>query len=143
MKSILLALTTYMVFLVGSHSACAETASQVRLLQQIRVAGSFDVDVEIKRTGATTFVLGTSSFLFNYNSLGMRAPSRPSSLIGPWSAGADLDYVLLTLTFDTTAGWAGLTVDFAGGDDDNGPTVPDTGFIRVGDRKSTRLNSSH
>ena len=149
MKSILLALTTCMIFLVESHPASAQIAYQVRLLQQIRVANSFDVDVEIKRTGATTFVLGTSSFTFNYNKLGMRAPARVNALIGPWSSVSgspyvgDLDYQFLDFVADTTVGFAGLTVLYVGGiDDDNGPLVPDTGFVRVGTVRFAIINAA-
>jgi hypothetical protein len=129
-----------LLLLLGVSTSRAQVDYEVRLTPLTRVANTLDVDIEIRSTGASTFVLGTSSLLFNYNTAGLGAPiSRPTALIGPWSNPPDFDYNLLALS--TGSGFAGLTVDFAGGDDENGTIVPST-FTRVGTVRLTIISTT-
>jgi hypothetical protein len=115
----------------------AQVSYEVRLTRSFRVSGSLDVDVEIMSTGSASFVLSTSTFVFTYNTAGLGSPSRISALNGPWTSTNDPDYNAVGLNSGT--GYAGLTVEFAGGDDDNGPTVPSS-FTRIGTVRFTILD---
>jgi hypothetical protein len=107
----------------------------VRLVQNV-VGGNLDVDIEIGNASAD-FVLGTSSFVIDYNTAGLSTPTKAND--GPWDNGSDDDYNNLSLS--TGTGFAGLTVDFAGGDDNNGPAVT-AGFQRVGTIRFPVVSSS-
>jgi hypothetical protein len=91
----------------------------VRLIQTV-VAESLFVDVEIG-DASPQFVLATSTFLFNYNTVGLSTPTKVTANDGPWD-NADADY--LNVALSSGVGYAGLTVEFAGGDDNNGALVP-------------------
>jgi hypothetical protein len=119
--------------LVGAARLCAQTY-EVRLTEVI--AGGWDsVQVEIRGTSGS-FVLGTSTFVFNYNNAALFAPTKLATKDGPWDSAIDPDYNDVARVRDSVAGFAGLTVFFVGtsqggGDDDNGPTVPGT-FTPIG-----------
>jgi hypothetical protein len=125
----------------------AQVSYEVRLTEKL--SSTFDVDVEIKRTSVDTFVLGTSSFFFNYDTAAIGTPTKVSANDGPWDqivVPPEFDY--LDVLLSTSIGIAGLTVEFVGGTpippviDNNGAMVPDTGFIRVGTVRFTIINSS-
>jgi hypothetical protein len=105
----------------------AQSGFEVRLTQVLRVSGKLDVDVEIRST-ASPSVLATSTFVFNYNAVALGSPTKVAANDGPWT-NTDGDYQKVTLNSRT--GYAGLTVVFQGGDDNNGPVVPST-FTRIG-----------
>jgi hypothetical protein len=105
----------------------AQAGFEVRLVQVIRVSGKLDVDVEI-RNMAPPSVLATSTFVFNYNTVALGGPSKVAANDGPWG-NSDGDYQAIALSRGT--GYAGLTVVFQGGDDNNGAAVPST-FTRIG-----------
>jgi hypothetical protein len=119
--------------LVGAARLFAQTY-EVRLTEV--VAGGWDsVQVEIRSTSGS-FVLGTSTLIFNYNTAALFAPTKLAAKDGPWDSGPDPDYQDVARVRDSVAGFAGLTVQFVGtslggGDDDNGPTVPGT-FTPIG-----------
>jgi hypothetical protein len=132
--------TFFAVLLLGvglTKETDAQVSYEVRLTRAFRVSGSLDVDVEIMSTGSASFVLSTSTFVFTYNTGALGSPSRISSLNGPWTGTNDPDYNAVTL--NSGSGYAGLTVEFAGGDDDNGPTVPSS-FTRIGTVRFTILD---
>ena len=90
---------------------------------------------EIRQTGTTSFVLSTASFLLNYNNAALGSPTLITAYDGPWSSEADQDYNDLksipVSQSDTAARFAGLLVEFVGGQDNDGPTVPES-FTRIG-----------
>ena len=106
---------------------------EVRLTEV--VAGGWDsVQVEIRSTGGS-FVLATSTLIFNYNTAALYAPTKLAAKDGPWD-NTDADYNNVVLVRDSVTGFAGLTVLFIGtsqgeGDDDNGAIVPAT-FTPIG-----------
>lgn len=115
-------LITVLAALVSGMALVAETRADVnfeaRLTQVFRVSGSFDVDVEIRSTGTETFVLGTSTFLFNYNIAGLTTPAKVSANDGPWDLNVVTEGDYLNVALNSGTGWAGLRVEFAGGDPD-------------------------
>ena len=115
----------------------AQVGFEVRLTQVFQVSGKLDVDVEIRSTGSS-FVLATSSFVFNYNTAGLGSPTRVVANDGPWGY-PDPDYMNVTL--NQGDGFAGLTVVFQGGGDNNGVVVPST-FTRIGTVQLTILDLS-
>lgn len=145
-------LITVLAALVSGMALVAETRADVnfeaRLTQVFRVSGSFDVDVEIRSTGTETFVLGTSTFLFNYNIAGLTTPAKVSANDGPWDLNVVTEGDYLNVALNSGTGWAGLRVEFAGGDpdpgpppiDNNGQIVP-TSFTRVGTVRFTILDA--
>ena len=108
------------------QSASAQIAYEVQAIQTDIAGPKLQVDFQIRSTGATNFVLGTSTFFVNYNTSGLGTTVlRVSASDGPWSAAQDDDYGSLTTQKGT--GYAGLTVVFnGGGTDDNGLVVPAT-----------------
>jgi hypothetical protein len=117
----------------------AQVGFEVRLTQVFRVSGKFDVDVEIRSTGSS-FVLGTSSFVFNYNTAGLASPSKVAANDGPWDSNSDGDYNDVGLS--SGPGYAGLTLLFGFTQADyNGPIVPST-FTRIGTIQFTILDPS-
>lgn len=108
---------------------------EVRLARTIS-ANTLTVDVMIGNA-SPAFVPGTMTLLFNYNTSALSTPARVAANDGPWRAANDADYNGLLLS--TGAGYAGLTVEFAGGDDNNGTTVT-SAFTRVGSISFTILN---
>jgi len=106
----------------------AAVSYEVRAVQTIN--GSFlDVDIEIRSTG-DAFVLSTSSFFLNYPTSPPRfsAAAKVIDNDGPWD-NSDGDYYNVLLT--SGSGFVGLTVEFAGGEDETGALVPNT-FTRIG-----------
>jgi hypothetical protein len=127
----------------------AQVSYEVRLTE--RLTSTFDVDVEIKRTSVDTFVLGISSFIFNYNTAAIGSPTKVSANDGPWDQTVvppELDYLDVFLISGTVSGFVGLLVEFVGGApsplfvDNNGVTVSDSEFMRVGTVQFTVINSS-
>lgn len=112
---------------------------EVRLVQSV-TNGNDTVVVEIRRTDVSTFVMGTSTFVFNYNTAALFAPVKVASYDGPWD-NSDGDYLNIALVRDSLIGFAGLIVEFQGGDDDNGVVVPAT-FTRVGGLRFSVKNAS-
>jgi hypothetical protein len=110
---------------------------EVRLARTIN-ANTLTIDVMLGNA-SPAFVPGTMTLLFNYNTSALSTPVRVSANDGPWRAANDADYNALLLS--TGAGYAGLTVEFAGGDNNNGPTVT-AAFTRVGSISFTILNKS-
>ena len=96
------------------------------------------IDVMIGNA-SPSFVPGTMTLLFNYNTAALGSPTRVSASDGPWRAANDADYSALLLSSGT--GYVGLTVEFGGGDDDNGPSLS-TSFIRVGRIQFPILNKN-
>jgi hypothetical protein len=117
--------------------AKAQVGFEVRLTQVFRTGGKLDVDVEIRSTGSS-FVLATSTLVFNYNAAGLGSPTRVVANDGPWGY-PDPDYMNVTL--NSGPGFAGLTVVFQGGGDNNGAVVPST-FTRIGTVQLTILDPS-
>ena len=129
-----------LLFLGWTTSAKANVAFQVRLTQAFRVNGKLDVDVEIQSTGSSSFVLGPSTFAFNYNSAALGSPTKIDANDGPWDSNSDGDYNDVTLSSRT--GFAGLTVVFGfTHEDSNGPVVPST-FTRIGTVQFNILDST-
>jgi hypothetical protein len=123
-------LLTLLLFLGWTTSAKADVAFEVRLTQAFRVNGKLDVDVEIRSTGSSSFVLGTSVFLFDYDTAALGNPTKIAANDGPWDSNSDGDYNDVTLSSGT--GYAGLTVLFGQYHADyDGPAVPST-FTRIG-----------
>jgi hypothetical protein len=123
--------------------ARADVSFEARLTQACRVSGRLDVDVEIRSTGTEMFVLGTSTFLFSYNTGGLASPTKTGvgANDGPWDAQTDADY--LNVALQSGVGWAGLTVEFQGdaeNGDLNGAIVPST-FTRVGTVRFTIVDA--
>jgi hypothetical protein len=116
----------------------AQYSFEAQLTQVIRENGKLDVDVEIRSTGTSSFVLATSTLVFNYNTAGLGSPMKVEANDGPWD-NTDLDYWPVSLS--NGAGYAGLSVFFSGGIDNNGAVVPST-FTRIGTVQFTILNSS-
>jgi hypothetical protein len=116
----------------------AQYSFEAQLTQVIRESGKLDVDVGIRSTGSS-FVLATSTFLFNYNTAGLGSPIKVAANDGPWDYNTDLDY--LDVSLNNGSGFAGLIVLFGGGFDNNGAVVPST-FTRIGTVQFTILNSS-
>jgi hypothetical protein len=130
------------LFIVLLYLGCtvvlnAQYSFEAQLTQVIRESGKLDVDVGIRSTGSS-FVLATSTFLFNYNTAGLGSPIKVAANDGPWD-NTDLDY--LDVSLNNGSGFAGLTVIFWGGFDNNGAVVPST-FTRIGTVQFTILNSS-
>ena len=94
------------------------------------------IDVEIQSTGSTAFQLGTSSFVFNYNSTALHAPAnagqrKVAANDGPWKANNDDDYAAVA-TSAPSAGIISLIIDISGsGSDMAGVEVPST-WTRAG-----------
>ena len=116
------------------------TSSQTYELRLTRTisANTLTIDVMIGNA-SPAFVPGTMTLLFNYNTSALSTPARVSANDGPWRAANDPDYNGLLLS--TGTGYAGLTVEFAGDADNNGPTVT-SAFKRVGSISFTILNKS-
>ena len=125
------------ILMVGLSSNAFGQTYDARLVQTIN--GSFlDVDVQIGNA-PVGFVLGTSTFLFNYNTLALSGPTKVAANDGPWDINSDLDY--LQVGIPTGTGFVGLTVEFGGGDDDNGALAAVV-FTRVGTVRFTIINAS-
>jgi hypothetical protein len=136
MKTVL----TFLLLLALTVSAKGTVNVEKFEVQLKQTVGSmFDLDVEIRRTGATSFVLGTSTFVFNYDTAALGTPAKVAANDGPWDD-TDGDYLNVTLIRDTLTGFACLTVEFAGGNDDNGAAVPMT-YTRVGTVRFTIKNA--
>ena len=126
----------------------AQVSYEVRLTE--RLNGTFEVDVEIKRTSVDTFVLGTSTLGFDYNTAAIGTPTKVIANDGPWDQSFtppfEGDY--LDVALSTQPGFAGLIVEFLGGTpappfiNNNGATVSDTEFMRIGTVQFTVINSS-
>jgi hypothetical protein len=117
----------------------AQYSFEVQLTQVIRESGKLDVDVEIRSTGTSSFVLASSTFAFNYNTAGLGSPTKVEANDGPWDVNTDLDY--LNVYLSSGSGYAALSVTFWGWVDNNGTVVPST-FTRIGTVQFTILNSS-
>ena len=128
-------ITSYGTFIDPINTPLLNIGFEVRLTQAFRVGGKLDVDVEIRNT-VSSFVLATSTFVFNYNTAGLGSPTKVVANDGPWD-NPDADYQNVSLSSGT--GYAGLTVVFLGGDDNNGAVVPST-FTRVGTVQLTILD---
>ncbi|MGA9364127.1 MAG: T9SS type A sorting domain-containing protein [Bacteroidota bacterium] len=141
MRKLSRVLLILMLCLAWTTLANAQVGFEVRLTQIFRVPGKLDVDVEIRSTGSP-FVLATSTFVFNYNTAGLGSPTKVSTNDGPWD-NPDADYQNVSLNSGAIGGtaWAGLTVVFLGGDDNNGAVVPST-FTRIGTVQFTILDPS-
>lgn len=112
----------------------AEVSYNVRVVQTVN--GSFlDMDIEIQSTG-DPFVLSTSSFFLNYPTSPTRfsTPAKVEANDGPWDLNSDFDYANVLLSSD--AGYLGLTLEFAGGIDNNGTVVPGS-WTRIGTLRLT------
>ena len=101
-------------------------------LQQTVTPGTLTVDIMIGDADPE-FVLGTSSFVFNYNASALSTPVKVGANDGPWDIDLDIDYD--PMSFQQGVGFAGVTVEFAGSDDGDysGDFVPtDKSYTRVG-----------
>ena len=127
MRKLSFVLSILLLYMGFTTLVNAQAGLEARLTQVIRVSGKLDVDVEIRGT-ASPSVLATSSFVFNYNTAALGGPSKVGTNDGPWG-NSDGDYQSVALSRGT--GYAGLTVVFKGGGDNNGAAVPST-FTRVG-----------
>jgi hypothetical protein len=111
----------------------AQIAYEVRTVQTVVAGPKLQVDFQIRSTGVTTFVLGTSTFVVNYNTLGLASSgtnvARVTANDGPWSGAQNADYNALAVSKGT--GYAGVTVVFVGGTTETGLVVPGT-FTRIG-----------
>ena len=119
---------------------------EVRVTESGLATGLDTLTFEIQYTGGTSFVLGTSTFVVDYNTSALAAPVKLVNLDGPWDSGLDPDYQDVARVRDTTTGFAGITVEFVGtsaggGDDDNGAIVPNT-FTRIGALRFPVKNST-
>jgi hypothetical protein len=121
----------------------AQYGFETQLTQVIRESGKLDVDVEIRSTGLSSFVLATSTFAFNYNTAGLGSPTKVEANDGPWDYDTDRDYYPISVS--SGSGFAGLSVTFnlwgGWGGDNSGAFVPST-FTRIGTVQFTILNSS-
>jgi len=113
----------------------AAISYEVRIAQT-KNGNYWDMDIEIRSTGTTTFVLSTSTFFLDYPTSPARfsTPEKVSANDGPWDAQSDADYANVSLASGT--GYLGLAVEFAGGEDDNGQVVPSS-WTRIGTLRLT------
>ena len=98
---------------------------EIRVVQTVN-GNILDMDIQIMNTG-DPFVLSTSTFYLDFPI----SPTRFSNpqkgpTDGPWDAQTDPDYNNIIITSDINNGWLGIAVEFAGGDDNNGLTVPNS-----------------
>ena len=88
---------------------------------------------------STPFVLGTSSFVVQYDPAVIASPVIVPENSGPWS-NADADYWALSSLDHPGSGYADVLVFFNGGADNNGATVGSTP-VRVGTLRFTIVNA--
>jgi hypothetical protein len=124
------------LFLQLTSVLTAQVAYEVRAVQNTATVGFLRIDIEIRSTGATPFQLGTSSFVFNYNTSGLHAATlagqrKVAANDGPWDSATDDDFADVS-TSAPSAGIISLIVDISGsGTDAIGAEVPST-FTRIG-----------
>lgn len=118
-----------------SGSAVMRAQTYEVQIEQVVARSTDTVHFEIRQTGTTPFVLTSASFLLNYDTAALGFPTVVSADNGPWDMTGDPDYNNIKSIpidrADSAAGFAGLLVEFTGGNDNNGPTVP-ISFTRIG-----------
>jgi hypothetical protein len=136
-----------LIVMMVSIQLQAQVAYEVRTIQDITTQPGFLlIDIEIRSTGATPFQMGTSAFVFNYNTSALTAATlagarKVSANDGPWDATNDDDYTDVG-TSAPSPGIISLIVDVSGtGSDATGPVVP-ASFTRVGTLKLTINNTA-
>ena len=117
MKHVTMLTMLTMVLLLAVGQTPAQTYSVE--VTRTRVDTTLDLDFFIGNSSAP-FVLGTSSFLVNYDTTVLTSPTKLTANDGPWD-NTDGDYINLLL--NTGPGYAGLTVEFNGSGNMNGANV--------------------
>ena len=105
-------ITSYGTFDPPINTLLLNFGFEVQLTQVSRTSGKLDVDIEIRsKASSSAFVLGTSAFLFDYNTAALGIPTKIDANDATW-INSDADYDGVGLSSGT--GYAGLTVVFEG-----------------------------
>jgi len=95
------------------------------------------VDVEIRSSG-DPFVLATSTFVFDYDTIALANPTKVAANDGPWD-NTDGDYANVAVISGSS--FVSLIVEFNGTDDYDGTTIPSS-YTRIGTVRFTISDAS-
>jgi hypothetical protein len=116
------------------------SAQKCNVYTTVTINGSnADVDLYIKST-STSFVLGTCSFILQYDPAVIGSPQLVAENNGPWSD-TDPDYLPLSSVDHPASGFVDVVIMFNGGGDLNGSEVT-TAATRIGTLRFAVLNAS-